>query len=76
MPLVTVNVWEEVLDIATETALIDRMTEAVVEVLGEPARRFVTVIVNGVPQRRWGTGGVPASVAEPVGLTTTDRVNA
>ncbi|ALG10396.1 tautomerase family protein [Kibdelosporangium phytohabitans] len=66
MPLVTVHLWEELLDTDMETTVIARMTDAVVEVLGEQARSFVTVVVKGIPQRRWGTGGQPASVVSPV----------
>lgn len=67
MPLVTVTLWEEQLNPETESRVIRGMTDAVVDVLGEQVRSFVTVLVTGIPQRRWGTGGVPASAPVPAG---------
>ncbi|HZO36590.1 MAG TPA: hypothetical protein VFB41_06900 [Solirubrobacteraceae bacterium] len=58
MPVVQVNMWEEVLNETTEPALIAALTDAICSVVGERARPFTTVMVNGVPQRRWATGGI------------------
>lgn len=58
MPVITVNLWEEVLNEETEAQVIARFTEAIVDVLGESARPFTTVMIVSVPQRRWGVGGV------------------
>jgi len=58
MPVVQVNLWEEVLDENTEPQVIAAVTDAICSVVGERARPFTTVMVVGVPQRRWATGGV------------------
>jgi 4-oxalocrotonate tautomerase len=58
VPVITVNLWEEALSESTEERVIAGVTDAIVEVLGEQARPFTTVMVVGVPMRRWGTGGV------------------
>ncbi len=60
MPVVTVNVWDEVLDDAREAALLEQVTESVVEVLGENCRPFTTVVIVSTPMRRWAVGGVVA----------------
>jgi len=61
MPQVNINMWEEFLDETNERRLITALTDAVVSVFGEPIRPYTSVLVHGVPQRRWGTGGVPTS---------------
>jgi phenylpyruvate tautomerase PptA (4-oxalocrotonate tautomerase family) len=64
MPHLSVRVMES--DLAgNETALIRTLTDAVVAVYGEWARATVDVHLVGVPQHRWGLGGVPAAAPSP-----------
>jgi len=58
VPAITVQLWEEALNETTEKQVIDGITEAMVEAFGESVRPFTTVMLVGVPQRRWATGGV------------------
>jgi phenylpyruvate tautomerase PptA (4-oxalocrotonate tautomerase family) len=58
MPVITVSLWEEAMNENTEPKMIESLTEAVVGVFGESVRPFTTVVIVGVPQRRWATGGV------------------
>ena len=65
MPVVTVSVWQDMIDDATSAQLISGMTEAVVAAFGEQARTGTTVLVAGVPRSCWGVGGTPASALLP-----------
>ncbi len=67
MPIVTIRTWESSLDEASEQQLIAGVTDAVVAALGEELRPHTTVLLEGVPQRRWGSGGVQASVFADAG---------
>ena len=66
MPVVNVQMWEEVLDAEREAQVIAGITDVLAGAFGEQIREFVVVIVHGVPQHRWGNAGVPASVTRPV----------
>ncbi|WP_326559077.1 tautomerase family protein [Micromonospora sp. NBC_01796] len=48
-----------------ETALIQKLTDAVVAVYGEWARSIAVVKLIGLPPDRWGIGGVPAEAPSP-----------
>ena len=48
-----------------ESALIEKLTEAVVAVYGEWARGLVVVQLIGLPPNRWGVGGTPARAPSP-----------
>jgi phenylpyruvate tautomerase PptA (4-oxalocrotonate tautomerase family) len=64
MPHLTVHVLES--DLAgRETALIEKLTDAVVAVYGEWARGIVVVQLIGLPPNRWGIGGTPAPDPSP-----------
>ncbi|RZQ61427.1 tautomerase family protein [Amycolatopsis suaedae] len=64
MPHLTVHVLES--DLAgRETALIEKLTDAVVTVYGEWARGIVDVRLIGLPPGRWGIGGTPAQAPSP-----------
>ena len=64
MPHLSVHVLES--DLAgRETALIERLTDAVVAVYGEWARSTVVVHLIGLPSIRWGIGGAPAQAPSP-----------
>ena len=64
MPHLSVHVLES--DLAgRETALIEKLTGAVVAVYGEWARSIAVVQLIGLPPHRWGIGGTPAQAPSP-----------
>ena len=64
MPHLSVHVLES--DLAgRETALIAKLTDAVVAVYGEWARNLAVVHLIGLPPNRWGIGGAPAQAPSP-----------
>ena len=64
MPHLRVHVLES--DLAgRETALIEKLTDAVVAVYGEWARSIAVVQLIGLPPNRWGIGGMPAQAPSP-----------
>lgn len=64
MPHLSVYVLES--DLAgRETALIEKLTDAVVAVYGEWARSLAVVRLIGLPPHRWGIGGTPARAPSP-----------
>lgn len=64
MPHLTVRVPEVQLA-GNEPALIDALTDAVVQVYGEWARDIVVIHLDGVPQGRWAIGGRAVDDAAP-----------
>ena len=66
MPHFTVHIPEEVLDGQVEPAIIRTLTDAVTKVYGEQFRSLVVVELFGVPQRRWGVGGMPTKENVPI----------
>lgn len=65
MPHFTVHMREPDLS-GAEPKLIAGLTDAVAEVYGERFRSLVVVELFGVPDGRWGVGGVPATSPAPV----------
>ena len=64
MPHLSVHALES--DLAgRETALIEKLTDAVVAVYGDWARSIADVRLIGLPPNRWGIGGVPAQAPSP-----------
>ncbi|MFZ4156287.1 tautomerase family protein [Streptomyces pseudogriseolus] len=61
MPFIDVKLYDRRLTEETERALIEGLTRAVVDVLGEEAREQTWVALTGVAPRRWGIGGVPGA---------------
>jgi phenylpyruvate tautomerase PptA (4-oxalocrotonate tautomerase family) len=64
MPHLTVHARETDLT-GREPALIEALTDAVVDVYGEWAREIAVVLLIGVPEGRWGIGGKPAAAPAP-----------
>jgi phenylpyruvate tautomerase PptA (4-oxalocrotonate tautomerase family) len=64
MPHLSVHVLES--DLAgRETALIEKLTDAVLAVYGDWARSVAVVQLIGLPPHRWGIGGMPAEAPSP-----------
>ncbi|MFE7842649.1 4-oxalocrotonate tautomerase family protein [Streptomyces sp. NPDC057474] len=59
MPYIDVKIYERRLTRESERALIERLTQAVVEVFGEEIREQTWVSLTGVPPQRWGIAGAP-----------------
>ena len=64
MPHLSVHVLESDLG-GRETALMEKLTDAVVAVYGEWARSTVDVRLIGLPPNRWGIGGTPVQTPAP-----------
>ncbi|MFD7914690.1 4-oxalocrotonate tautomerase family protein [Streptomyces sp. NPDC059752] len=61
MPFIDVKIYERRLDERTERELVERITQAVVDVFDESIRPQTWVALTGVEPRRWGIGGVTSS---------------
>lgn len=59
MPFISVTTWPTLGD-AKSKALIEALTDTVHEVVGAPLDK-ITVVINEIPQSRWGEGGVLGS---------------
>lgn len=57
MPLVTIDVIKDVFTPAQKQDLIHRVTEAMIQVEGEPLRPVTWVRVQEFEQGDWGIGG-------------------
>ena len=58
MPIIEVKAFERRFeDAETASRLIERLTDALVEVYGEAVRDETWVILEGVSPQRWGFGG-------------------
>jgi 4-oxalocrotonate tautomerase len=57
MPLVTIDVIKDVFTPAQKEELIERVTEAMIEVEGEAMRQVTWVRIMEVEQGDWGIGG-------------------
>ncbi|MEU9129825.1 tautomerase family protein [Kitasatospora sp. NPDC048540] len=61
MPFIDVKIYDRRLDEQSERELIERITQAVVDVFDESIRAQTWVTLTGVAPRQWGIGGVPGS---------------
>lgn len=61
MPHFTVQTREADLDGTVEPKLIQGLSDAIGAVYGEQLRSLAVVEIFGVPEGRWGVGGVPAT---------------
>ncbi len=58
MPYIGVKAFESRFESATQSAaLIERLTQAMVETYGEDVRHETWVVLTGVPREHWGFGG-------------------
>jgi 4-oxalocrotonate tautomerase len=57
MPLITVNLIENVFTIEEKINMITRLTDAMVEIEGEAMRPVTWVKIEEVPENQWGIGG-------------------
>src|SRR3954471_16060766 len=64
MPLVQVNLIEEVFTPEQKRRIIEKVTDAMVEVEGEAMRGVTWVTINEVRSGEWGMGGGPLTTAD------------
>lgn len=57
MPLVTVEVIKDVFSREQKQAIIEKVTEAMIEVEGEPMRPVTWVRISEIEQGDWAIGG-------------------
>jgi 4-oxalocrotonate tautomerase len=57
MPYVTIKLIEDVFDADEKRAMIEKVTEAMVEVEGEVMRPVTWVVLEEVKSGDWGIGG-------------------
>ena len=57
MPLVNIKLIEDTLTSDQKQQLIEKVTDAVVEVEGENLRPYVWVVLEDVKSGEWGVGG-------------------
>jgi len=63
MPLVTIDVIKDVFSPAKKRELIEKVTEAMIEVEGEELRSVTWVRIVEVEQGNWAIGGQPLNAA-------------
>lgn len=65
MPLVTINVVENVFTDEQKREMIEKVTDTMVSIEGEAMRGNVWVMIEEVPGRHWGIGGISMSGRNP-----------
>lgn len=63
MPLVTIDVLRDAWTSSQKHAFIEKVTEAMVEVAGEPLRQVIWVKLSEVDGGQWAVGGQRLSAA-------------
>jgi 4-oxalocrotonate tautomerase len=61
VPIIEVKALERRIDDASAKRVIEAMTDALCDALGEEVRSQTWVLVEGVPGTRWGIAGEPLS---------------
>jgi 4-oxalocrotonate tautomerase len=64
MPLIQVNLIEEVFTSEQKRQIIKKLTDAMVEVEGEAMRGVTWVTIQEVRSGEWGIGGQPLTTAD------------
>jgi 4-oxalocrotonate tautomerase len=57
MPLVTINVIENVFTEKQKNEIIEKVTDVLVSIEGEAMRSITWVMIEEVPEGNWGIGG-------------------
>jgi 4-oxalocrotonate tautomerase len=64
MPLINVKIIEDVFTAEQKRDIVERLTEAMVDIEGENMRPVTWVIVEEVSSGDWGIGGKPLTTAD------------
>jgi len=63
MPLITVNLIENVFTDEEKVEMITKLTDTMVEIEGEAMRGVTWVKIEEVPEGQWGIGGTAMTAA-------------
>jgi 4-oxalocrotonate tautomerase len=74
MPFVNVKVIEGVFTPAQKQAMVERLTDTMVAIEGEPMRGVTWVVVEEVGSGDWGIGGKALTTADVKALAATASV--
>lgn len=64
MPLINVRLIEGVFTPTQKRAIVERLTEAMVEIEGESLRPVTWVVIDEVKSGDWGIGGKPLTTQD------------
>ena len=64
MPLIQVSLIEEVFTPAQKKQMVQKLTDAMVEIEGEAMRGVTWVTIQEVRSGEWGIGGQPLTTAD------------
>lgn len=64
MPLIQVKLIEGVFDEKQQRSIVEKLTDAMVEIEGENMRPVTWVVVEEVKSGRWGIGGSPLATED------------
>src|SRR5919204_4960876 len=64
MPLIEVKLYDRRINDDVVPQVIEKMTDAICEVIGEDIREHVWVLVEGLSPKQWGVGGKPTDVTK------------
>ena len=65
MPLIEVKLYDYRIKDEVVPQVIEKMTDAICDVVGEGIREHTWVLVEGLSPKQWGIGGKPADVTQP-----------
>lgn len=63
MPLITVNLIENVFSSEQKAEIIEKLTDTMVAIEGENMRQVTWVKIEEVPEGQWGIGGTALTAA-------------
>ena len=63
MPLIEVKLYDRRINDEFVPRVIEKMTDAMCELIGEEHRDETWVLVEGLSPKQWGVGGKPAGAA-------------
>jgi 4-oxalocrotonate tautomerase len=64
MPLINVKLIEDVFDAEQKKEIIERLTDTMVAIEGEPLRSVTWVVIEEVAGGEWGIGGQALSASD------------
>jgi 4-oxalocrotonate tautomerase len=64
MPLIQVSLIEEVFTATQKKRIVQKLTDAMVEIEGEAMRGVTWVVIQEVRSGEWGIGGQPLTTAD------------
>ena len=64
MPLVNVKVIEGVFSDSQKREMVEKLTDVMVSIEGEPMRKATIVVIEDVKSGDWGVGGTPLTTED------------